>query len=187
MAATGDEVNKEILGHARVKALGARHSFNSIADTKGEQISLKKFDGMELDEKKGTVTVGAGVTYGQLAPYLDGRGFAVHNMASLPHISVVGACATGTHGSGNFNGNLSTAVRAMEMVTANGEVMTLSKDTLADELCWDGGWTGRAGSDHKDHACRRACVSDDAGGVRGPFVLRSWRRIWRRFSRAGTV
>ncbi len=129
-----DEVKKEILAHARVKALGARHSFNSIADSKEEQISLKQFDGMELDEKNSRVTVGAGVTYGQLAPYLDGRGFAVHNMASLPHISVVGACATGTHGSGNFNGNLSTAVRAIEMVTANGEVMTLSKDTLAESF-----------------------------------------------------
>jgi alditol oxidase len=132
--ASGDEVKKEILGHARVKALGARHSFNSIADTKEEQISLKKFDGMELDEKSRTVTVGAGVTYGQLAPYLEGRGFAVHNMASLPHISVVGACATGTHGSGNANGNLSTAVRAIEMVTANGETAALSKDTLAESF-----------------------------------------------------
>src|SRR5277367_1158947 len=129
-----DEVKKEILGHVRVKALGARHSFNSIADSKEEQISLKKFDGMELDEKKGTVTVGAGVTDGQLAPYLDGRGFAVHNLASLPHISVVGACATGTHGSGNKNGNLSTAVRAMEMVTASGETVTLSREKLGDSF-----------------------------------------------------
>jgi alditol oxidase len=129
-----DEVKKEIVAHARVKALGARHSFNSIADSKEEQISLKQFDGMELDEKNRTVTVGAGVTYGQLAPYLDGRGFAVHNMASLPHISVVGACATGTHGSGNTNGNLSTAVRAMEMVTANGETTTLSMDALGESF-----------------------------------------------------
>src|ERR1700678_2096128 len=65
-----DEVKKEIVVHARVKALGARHSFNSIADSKEEQISLKQFDGMELDEKNRTVTVGAGVSYGQLAPYL---------------------------------------------------------------------------------------------------------------------
>ena len=128
------QVRQAIAGHAEVKALGARHSFNGIADSKEEQISLKSFDQMELDAKSGTVTVGAGVTYGQLAPYLDGHGFAVHNMASLPHISVVGACATGTHGSGNMNGNLSTAVRAMEMVTADGEVVTLSREKLGDKF-----------------------------------------------------
>ncbi len=132
--ANADEVRKDILAHARVKALGARHSFNSIADSRDEQISLKHFDQMELDTKNRTVTVGAGVTYGQLAPYLDSRGFAVHNMASLPHISVVGACATGTHGSGNKNGNLSTAVRAMEMVTASGETVTLSREKPGDSF-----------------------------------------------------
>jgi xylitol oxidase len=127
-----DQVKKSILEHARAKALGARHSFNAIADSREEQISLKHFDQMELDGSNRTVTVGAGVTYGQLAPYIDSRGFAVHNMASLPHISVVGACATGTHGSGNRNGNLSTAVRAMEMVTADGSMVTLSREKIGD-------------------------------------------------------
>lgn len=127
-----DQVKKNILGHARAKALGARHSFNAIADSREEQISLKQFDQIDLDAKNRTVTVGAGVTYGQLAPYIDSHGFAVHNMASLPHISVVGACATGTHGSGNRNGNLSTAVRAMEMVTADGSVVTLSREKMGD-------------------------------------------------------
>jgi xylitol oxidase len=126
------QVKKNILEHARAKALGARHSFNSIADSREEQISLKHFDQIGLDAKNRIVTVGAGVTYGQLAPYIDSRGFAVHNMASLPHISVVGACATGTHGSGNGNGNLSTAVRAMEMVTADGSVVTLSREKMGD-------------------------------------------------------
>ena len=127
-----DQVKKSILEHTRAKALGARHSFNAIADSREEQISLKHFDQMELDGSSRTVTVGAGVTYGQLAPYIDSRGFAVHNMASLPHISVVGACATGTHGSGNRNGNLSTAVRAMEMVTADGSMVTLSREKIGD-------------------------------------------------------
>jgi xylitol oxidase len=129
-----EQVRQAIAGHAEAKALGARHSFNGIADSNDEQISLKHFDQMELDTKNRTVTVGAGVTYGQLAPYIDSRGFAVHNLASLPHISVVGACATGTHGSGNKNGNLSTAVRAMEMVTAGGEQVTLSKEKLGDKF-----------------------------------------------------
>ena len=124
---TVEEVQQLVKGCSQVKALGARHSFNGIADSTGDQISLKQLGQMELDRQSGTVTVGAGVTYGQLSPYLDSHGYALHNLASLPHISVVGACATATHGSGNKNGNLSTAVAAMEIVTANGEVITLSR------------------------------------------------------------
>ena len=87
-----------------------------------------------MDPKSRTVTVGAGVTYGELAPYLDGQGFAVHNLASLPHVSVAGACATATHGSGSKNGNLSTAVSALEIVTADGEVVTLSRQKDGDRF-----------------------------------------------------
>jgi alditol oxidase len=116
---------------SKLKALGARHSFNGIADSTGEQISLKGLDSMELDAKARTVTVGAGITYGQLAPYIDSRGYAVHNLASLPHVSVVGACSTATHGSGVKNGNLSTAVVAIEMVTADSEIVGLSREKMA--------------------------------------------------------
>jgi alditol oxidase len=131
---TVEDVRHNVLSYPHLKALGARHSFNNIADSTVEQISLKHFDQIELDAKAKTVTVGAGVTYSQLAPYIDSRGFAVHNLASLPHISVVGACATATHGSGSKNGNLSTAVRAMEIVTAKGEVVTLSREKLGDKF-----------------------------------------------------
>ena len=124
---TTEEVQAAVRSCATLKALGARHSFNGIADNPLNQISLKQLDTMDLDEKARTVTVGAGVRYGQLAPYIDAKGYALHNLASLPHISVPGACATATHGSGNKNGNLSTAVAAMEMVTADGEVKTLSR------------------------------------------------------------
>jgi xylitol oxidase len=134
LANTVEEVRHNIHDHSNLKALGARHSFNGIADSTVEQISLKHLDQIELDTKAKTVTVGAGVTYGQLAPYIDSRGFAVHNLASLPHISVVGACATATHGSGNKNGNLSTAVRAMEIVTASGDVLTFSREKLGDKF-----------------------------------------------------
>ena len=134
IATSVEEVRQSVRAHSHLKALGARHSFNGIADSTEEQISLKHFDQIELDTKAKTVTVGAGVTYGQLAPVIDSRGFAVHNLASLPHISVVGACATATHGSGSKNGNLSTAVRAMEIVTANGEVVTLSREKLGDKF-----------------------------------------------------
>jgi alditol oxidase len=134
LASATEDVRHSIRSHSHLKALGARHSFNGIADSKEDQISLKHFDQIELDTKAKTVTVGAGVTYGQLAPYIDSHGFAVHNLASLPHISVVGACATATHGSGSKNGNLSTAVRAMEIVTANGEVMSFSREKLGDKF-----------------------------------------------------
>jgi len=125
------EVQAILKRGTKMKALGARHSFNGVADSTGEQTSLAALDSMELDAKAGTVTVGAGVRYGQLAPYLDSRGYAVHNLASLPHVSVIGACATATHGSGNKNGNLATIVTALEMVKPDGEVVVLSREKLA--------------------------------------------------------
>lgn len=125
---SAQEVQQVVKSCSKLTALGARHSFNRIADNTHNQISLKQLDSMVLDAKSHTVTVGAGVTYGKLAPYLDAQGFALHNLASLPHISVVGACMTATHGSGSRNGNLSTAVSAMEMLTAKGDVVTLSRE-----------------------------------------------------------
>ena len=123
-----DEVQDIVKKHDKLKALGARHSFNSIADSPGGQISLKNFDQMTLDAKSRTVTVGAGVSYGKVAPYLHSNGWALHNLASLPHIGIAGATATGTHGSGNKNGNLSTSVASLAMVTADGKLVTLSRE-----------------------------------------------------------
>src|SRR6185312_5018966 len=74
----------------------------------------------------GTVTVGGGIRYGELALWLEERGWALHNMGSLPHISVAGATATATHGSGNTLGTLSTAVRSIEFVDASGALRTVS-------------------------------------------------------------
>ena len=122
------EVQEVVKSCSHLRALGTRHSFNGIADSTANQVSLKSLDQMSLDKNARTVTVGAGVTYGQLSPYLYQNGFALHNLASLPHISVAGACATATHGSGNKNGNLATPVSAMEIVTASGEVVTLSRE-----------------------------------------------------------
>ena len=122
-----EEVQAAVKGCATLKALGARHSFNGIADNPVNQISLKQLDAISIDEQAQTVTVGAGLTYGKLAPYIDAKGYALHNLASLPHIGVVGACSTATHGSGSRNGNLSTAVSALEFVTADGEIKTLSR------------------------------------------------------------
>lgn len=130
-----EEVRDIVKRSTRVKALGARHSFNGIADSTVNQISLEHLNQIAIDEKSQAVTVAAGVRYGQLCPYLDSHGYALHNLASLPHITVAGACATGTHGSGNKNGNLSTAVSGLEMVTANGDVLVLSRGRDGNKFC----------------------------------------------------
>jgi xylitol oxidase len=119
-----DYVKKE----NKLKVLGTRHCFNNIADSNNSFLSLKSMDEVvDLDATAHTVTINAGMTYGQLCPYLDAKGFALHNLASLPHISVAGACSTATHGSGETNGNLATAVSALELVTASGDVIKLSR------------------------------------------------------------
>jgi xylitol oxidase len=125
--ASVEEVRQVVKDCAQLRALGSRHSFNTIADSTQNQISLVKLDEITLDEKARTVTVGAGVTYGKMAPVIDARGYALHNLASLPHISVAGAIATATHGSGVHNGNLATAVSALEIITADGETLHLSR------------------------------------------------------------
>lgn len=124
-----EEVQKIVRKHAKIKVLGTRHCFNGIADSTANLISLAQMDRVvELDAKARTVTVEAGMRYGHLCPYLHEKGFALHNLASLPHICIAGACATATHGSGDKNGNLATAVAGLEFVTAEGEVLKLSRE-----------------------------------------------------------
>ncbi|OLB80376.1 MAG: FAD-binding protein [Actinobacteria bacterium 13_2_20CM_2_71_6] len=125
---TVDELRLLVAGTPRIRALGTGHSFSRIVDSPGDLVSVAGLPPeMRIDAGRGSVTVAAGVRYGELAAYLHANGFALHNLASLPHISVAGACATGTHGSGDRNGNLATAVSAMELVTADGELTTLSR------------------------------------------------------------
>ncbi|MFC5502417.1 FAD-binding protein [Lysinimonas soli] len=110
----------------RVRALGTRHSFNGLADTEGTLLTVTGIDpDPVLDEAARTVTVGSGIRYGELAVWLEARGWALHNMGSLPHISVGGATSTGTHGSGNRNGVLATSMRALELVAADGSLRTV--------------------------------------------------------------
>jgi xylitol oxidase len=130
--ATVDEARAVVKSCEALRALGTRHSFNTIADSTHNQISLKQLQDINLDEQAQTVTVGAGATYGVLAPVIDARGYALHNLASLPHISVAGAIATATHGSGIKNGNLATPVTALEYITADGEVRHLSREKDED-------------------------------------------------------
>ena len=124
VAAVQDFVRK----HPSFKTLGTRHCFNRIADSTA-QLLMTPFTDSEpvLDVAARTVTVGPGVRYGTIAPLLEAKGFALHNLASLPHISVAGAITTGTHGSGVTNGNLSTAVSALEIVSGSGNVVQLSR------------------------------------------------------------
>jgi len=124
-----EEIQKLIKKFDKVKALGTRHCFNNIADSRHHLISLKEMNKViSLDANARTVTIEGGMNYGQLCPYLNDHGFALHNLASLPHISVAGACTTATHGSGVKNGNLATAVRAIEFITADGSIAHLTKD-----------------------------------------------------------
>ncbi len=124
-----EQVQDYVKKESKLKVLGTRHCFNNIADSNDGFLSLKPMDKViALDPAKHTVTVGAGITYGQLCPYLDSKGFALHNLASLPHISIAGACTTATHGSGEKNGNLATAASGLEMVTASGDVVNLSRE-----------------------------------------------------------
>jgi len=127
-----DEV-RELVGDAaragtRVRALGTRHSFTDLADSDGTLITVIDIPADPvLDEAAGTVTIGAGTRYGIAAAWLAEQGLALHNMGSLPHISVGGAIATGTHGSGNQNGVLSTAVSGLEYVDAQGALVRVRR------------------------------------------------------------
>ncbi len=128
-----EEVQEAIKQCNKVRALGTRHCFNRIADSNENLISTRNLNKlMVINPEAQTVTVEAGVRYGTFCKQIHDAGFAIRNLASLPHISVAGACATATHGSGVANGNLATAVAAIEFVTANGKVVTLSRENDPD-------------------------------------------------------
>ncbi|MET8160727.1 D-arabinono-1,4-lactone oxidase [Sphaerisporangium sp. NPDC005289] len=130
-----DELRGLIAGSAKVRVLGSGHSFNRVADSPGALVSL---DGLpqvvEIDTASAAVHVSGSVRYAELGRRLHDKGYAVPNMASLPHISVAGSCATATHGSGVGNGSLATAVSAVKMVTADGDLVTLSRDRDGEEF-----------------------------------------------------
>lgn len=119
----------------KLRALGSQHCFNKIADSPYHLLSTKNLNKVvALDQAKMTVTVEPGIRYGTLGEYLQGKGYALHNLASLPHISVAGSISTATHGSGVKNGNLATAVSALEFVTAAGDVVTLSREKDGEQF-----------------------------------------------------
>lgn len=113
----------------KLKVLGTRHSFNSIADSTENLISLERYEPvMRIDAEHRQVSIAASVRYGELGQILHQAGWALHNLASLPHIAVVGACTTATHGSGYHNQNLAAAVSGLEFVTADGDLVRLSRE-----------------------------------------------------------
>lgn len=123
------ELQRLVASSERARAVGTRHSFSRIADGPGDLISVAGLPKViDIDSGRAAVTVSAGVRYGELAVRLNEAGYALRNLGSLPHLSIAGACATGTHGSGDANGNLATAVSALQMVTAGGDLATLSRD-----------------------------------------------------------
>jgi xylitol oxidase len=167
-----------VAGSTRVRALGTGHSFSRVADTDGELISTAGLPpAADIDTAARTVTVAAGVKYGDLARRLNAAGWALPNLASLPHISVAGACATATHGSGDRNRNLAAAVRAVDLVTADGRLLTLDRD--ADPERFPGavvalgalGVVTRLTLDLVPAFAVRQCVYDDlpAGELTGHF------------------
>ncbi|EAR26128.1 putative xylitol oxidase [marine actinobacterium PHSC20C1] len=128
-----DELQELVARLPRVRALGTRHSFTDIADTPGTLMSLANMPpNIHIDTTAMTASVTGGTSYGLLMSELQSNGFALHNTGSLPHISVAGATATATHGSGDGNGILSTAIAALDVVTADGSLVTV--DRASDHL-----------------------------------------------------
>ncbi|MFD1931761.1 D-arabinono-1,4-lactone oxidase [Nonomuraea mangrovi] len=121
-----EELRALVARSSSVRALGSGHSFSDVADTRGALVSLDALP-RTVEITDTGVRVGGAVRYAELGPTLHEAGFALHNLASLPHISVAGSVATATHGSGDGNGNLATAVSAIELVTADGDLVTLRR------------------------------------------------------------
>lgn len=123
-----EELADAVRSAPRVKALGSRHCFNTIADTDGVHIVARELPAeVAVDSERRIVRVAAGLRYGDVAPRLDREGWALANLASLPHISLAGAVATGTHGSGDAVASLAASVAAVELVTADGETRRFAR------------------------------------------------------------
>jgi xylitol oxidase len=125
--ATLEQLREVVAAAPRLRVLGSRHSFSDIADS-DELVSLDELPAdVVVDRAASTVSLGAALSYGELARTLAREGLALHDLASLPHISVAGAVATATHGSGVASGNLATAVAGLELVTSDGELVSASR------------------------------------------------------------
>jgi xylitol oxidase len=130
-----DELSELVAASRKIKVQGSKHSFNTIADSTDTLVSLQNFYGIdEPNVESRTVKIGGGVTYGQLAVFLESRGWALSNLASLPHISVIGACATATHGSGRLNKNLSNDLLSLDVMGPDGELRSIAAGSAEAKL-----------------------------------------------------
>jgi xylitol oxidase len=130
-----DELAGIVRSSESIRAVGTRHSFNQLADTTGDHVSLARLVApIRLDPDAGTVTAGGGQRYGELCQFLESAGFALANLASLPHISIAGSCATASHGSGVRNPNLAAAAAGVEIVRADGGIERIDRTTPGDAL-----------------------------------------------------
>lgn len=125
-----DELRRLVASSERIRALGTAHSFSRIADTTGDLVRVDGLPGdVEIDRERSTATVPAGRRYADVAVALERAGYALANMASLPQISVAGACATGTHGSGHTLPSLAGAVAGLRLVGPDGGIVDIRRDT----------------------------------------------------------
>ena len=123
-----DELQELIRSHQKIRARGTAHCFNEIANTSSSAINLAKMPKtIEVHANTNSVTVAAGITYGELAPVLHNQGWALNNLASLPHISIGGSISTGTHGSGIKNQNPANQVISLDIVTAEGDLRHIDR------------------------------------------------------------
>jgi xylitol oxidase len=123
------ELQAVVARSGRIRVLGTGHSFNDIADSPGAQVTLAGLPAeVSVDSARSLARVATGLSYAQIVDRLDKQGFALRNLASLPHISVAGACATATHGSGAANQNLASAVASQTLVTADGDLVELARE-----------------------------------------------------------
>ncbi|SPF05714.1 D-arabinono-1,4-lactone oxidase [Streptomyces sp. MA5143a] len=128
-----DELRRTVADSARIRAVGSGHSFSAVADTRGDLVRLDALPPtVDLDPDASTVTVSAGLRYADVISVLERAGLALANLASLPHISVAGSVATGTHGSGDTQRCLAASVRALQLVGPEGDLVELSRDADPD-------------------------------------------------------
>jgi len=126
---TVEELQHIVRNARAVRAVGTGHSFSTVADTTGVLVSTRNVrPPVEVHEERAVAVVPGGSTYAEVCAVLHDRGWALHNLGSLPHISVAGACSTGTHGSGSANGCLASAVTGVELVRADGELLEVHED-----------------------------------------------------------
>jgi len=135
MPETTAALQEAVAAHRKVRIAGSRHSFNAIVDSSDTIISTENLNRVvRIDNDAMSVMVEGGARYGDVATTIERKGYALANLASLPHISIAGAVATATHGSGVSNGNLATAVTALQIVTADGTLATFSRETHPSEF-----------------------------------------------------